>query len=293
MSNLKIKNQKERTTSFWQFAGIATIPLLLSLFVGYQWGHTSLTEDLDYKQLYEKSNEELMTLRNDVAEFRKYIVFSDSITNLVLDKASDWDRDYKTSFDEDENSDMWKKIKKRYNEYEDKVEDFRDEHTSRKNQLADLTERSSIRFKTILEKRENITNLIGDKKGLMIEKGTAEDFEDKEDEFEDEMSEKQAELRAKDDQLRDKNFEIKVLNDKITKLQEDNIPTVDNNLITAKGNASKIMTEVEAIKNDIIPNLTARKLLGIKKNADLEKKVVQLKGKLDNIYQAAVTSANL
>ena len=65
----------------------------------------------------------------------------------------------------------------------------------------DLDEKVAEHFRVILEKRKKISNLTGDKKGLMLEKGLVENLESQEEDFEDQIDELQTQLTSKDFKL--------------------------------------------------------------------------------------------
>lgn len=284
MSNLKIKDQKERTTSFWQFVGIAAIPILLSLFVGYQWGHTSDKEGQDYKKLYQKANEELLALKDDVQNQQNFISFTDSVINReLLKEASDWDREYKEDLDNDMVNTLRypRKYNDAYEKYIDEIKDYRHDNVPKQSKLNISNNLFTEVIEELIEKRKLISIITGDKKRIEIDKGVVEQYEDKEKEYDDEIGGLKESISEYKDNLRDAKSKSERLQEKLDDCQSEKgvVPVQDNDL----QHASKILTEIEAIQKNIIPQLRDR----ILRRDNLSEKVEALKSHLTIISTAA------
>lgn len=256
---MKILNQKERSVSIWKFLGIAAIPLFLSLIAGYSWGHSSGTEQKDYKKISNTNQQKFEALQKEVSALKNFIHFSDSIVSEGLDDAKDWDSDLKQSINDDLSEDVWADTRENYDQLNESVHEMY-LNLNNKGSLNGMAKKTYNSYKKLIRLRKSFSQVVRDKALLSKDLGLQIDFDEKAEEHDeevDDLNEKiedlQFDLKRAKGKLADCSEDKAELNQKLAEGSSGGPVLPDNS-----GAVAKIQGELEIIQANIIPSMQGR-----------------------------------
>jgi len=283
-----IRNKEERTDSIWRFIAVAAIPLLLLFLAGFSLGNTVGKEKIATSQQLEEAEKKIADLEAKLLAQDSFFRRGDAILSPMDEKVGELDKELRLLAGQiAENGDLladWQSdVNKYFRKTSLELENLEIDFSANNKDLPPAIKKGLFYFEEYLNLNKNILGL-----REMLTVGKAKEGKS------DDLANMMAELEKKDKTFKEQSAaqmsELKIMNlqtqldkckDDLARLNQSAAPGKSPN----PAYKAKIVSEVDAIRNEILPNMRTTFIGNDSKR--IEPLREKLRGKLDIISQNA------
>ncbi len=284
-----IRNKEERTNSIWQFIAVATIPLLLLFLAGFSLGNTAGKEKTATRQQLEDAEKKIAELEAKLLAQDSFFRRGDAILSPMDEKVGELDKELRLLAGQiAENGDLladWQSdVNKYFRKTSLELENLEIDFSANNKELPPAIKKGLFYFEEYLNLNKNILGL-----REMLTVGKAKEGKS------DDLANMMAELEKKDKAFKEQSAaqmsELKIMNlqTQLDKCKDDLTRMNQSAAASSKSPnpayKAKILSEVDAIRNEILPNMRTTFIGNDSKK--IEPLREKLRGKLDIIGQNA------
>jgi len=284
-----IRNKEERTNSIWQFIAVATIPLLLLFLAGFSLGNTAGKEKTATRQQLEDAEKKIAELEAKLLAQDSFFRRGDAILSPMDEKVGELDKELRLLAGQiAENGDLladWQSdVNKYFRKTSLELENLEIDFSANNKELPPAIKKGLFYFEEYLNLNKNILGL-----REMLTVGKAKEGKS------DDLANMMAELEKKDKAFKEQSAaqmsELKIMNlqTQLDKCKDDLARMNQSAAASSKSPnpayKAKILSEVDAIRNEILPNMRTTFIGNDSKK--IEPLREKLRGKLDIIGQNA------
>ncbi len=282
-----IRNKQERTNSIWQFIAVAAIPLLLLFLAGFSLGNTAGKEKIATSQQLEEAEKKIADLEAKLLAQDSFFRRGDAVLGQIETKVDELDKKLREATQlndvnlimdwEDEVTKFFRGIARELDNLElDFAADKKALEPSMKIGLKYFREYRLLQNMRLLRQKENAKS--------QMETGKLGELEQLEKDLKKQSEELAAQTKAQQSETT-----ILRLQTQLDKCKDDLARLNQSAAATSKSPnpayKAKILSEVDAIRNEILPNMRTTFIGNDSKK--IEPLREKLRGKLDIIGQNA------
>lgn len=284
-----IRNKEERTNSIWQFIAVAAIPLLLLFLAGFSLGNTAGKEKIATSQQLDEAEKKIADLEAKLLAQDSFFRRGDAILSPMDEKVGELDKELRLLAGQiAENGDLladWQSdVNKYFRKTSLELENLEIDFSANNKELTPAIQKGLFYFEEYLNLNKNILGL-----REMLTVGKAKEGKS------DDLANMMAELEKKDKAFKEQSAaqmsELKIMNlqTQLDKCKDD-LARLNQSAAAASKSPNpaykaKILSEVDAIRNEILPNMRTTFIGNDSKK--IEPLREKLRGKLDIIGQNA------
>lgn len=281
-----IRNKEERTDSIWRFIAVAAIPLLLLFLAGFSLGNTAGKEKTANRQLLEEAEKKIASLESRLLAQDSFFQRGDAVLSQIEAKVDELDKKLREATQlndvnlimdwEDEVNKFFRGIARDLDNLElDFTADKKLLEPPMKIGLKYFREYRLLQNMRLLRQKENAKS--------QMETGKLGQLEQLEKDLKKQSEELSAQSKAQQSELTIQKLQTQLdkCKDDLARLSQSAAPGKSPN----PAYKAKIVSEVDAIRNEILPNMRTTFIGNDSKR--IEPLREKLRGKLDIISQNA------